>query len=314
MKVFRSLPLLLLAALPLAVSACAPLSAVGSVTPPQLQGVTEGIQLAYELRGAGEPVVLVHGGVFGDWFKPLLAQPALAERHRLLSYHRIGYGGSGRSAGAASIQQQAAQLRVLMFRLGITRAHIVGHSSGGNIALQLALDAPEMVQSLALLEPALTIAPEESPTSPPARNAAMGTVINAFRAGQKEAAVDGFMRLVAGPDYRAPLDQALPGWHQQAIAAADIFFGEELPAVQQWSFRREDAACITAPVLAVIGEKSSAVSPTWPQRQQRLLTWLPHAEPFVLPGATHLLHVQNPRGMAQRLAVFFAQHALVTPP
>jgi len=37
--------------------------------------------------------------------------------------------------------------------LGVGRAHVVGHSTGANIALQLALDRPEVVQTLALLEP-----------------------------------------------------------------------------------------------------------------------------------------------------------------
>jgi pimeloyl-ACP methyl ester carboxylesterase len=63
-------------------------------------------------------------------------------------------------------------------------------------------------------------------------------------------------------------------------------------------------------VLAVIGEKSRELSPIWGERQQLLLTWLPKAEPFVLSGATHLLQVQNPRGMAEGLAAFFARHRL----
>ena len=49
----------------------------------------------------------------------------------------------------------------------------------------------------------------------------------------------------------------------------------------------------------------------WPQRQALLLEWLPNVEGFTLPGATHLLHVQNPRGMADRLVIFFAHHGLV---
>ncbi|MGH9842717.1 MAG: alpha/beta fold hydrolase [Blastocatellia bacterium] len=52
------------------------------------------------------------------------------------------------------------------------------------------------------------------------------------------------------------------------------------------------------------------MSPIWNERQEMLLTWLPKAEPFVLAGATHLLHVQNPRGMAEALAAFFARHPL----
>jgi hypothetical protein len=43
-------------------------------------------ELEYEVRGAGEPVELVHNGVLADWFRPLLGQPALAG-YRLVPYH-----------------------------------------------------------------------------------------------------------------------------------------------------------------------------------------------------------------------------------
>jgi 3-oxoadipate enol-lactonase len=52
------------------------------------------------------------------------------------------------------------------------------------------------------------------------------------------------------------------------------------------------------------------VSPIWTARQQLLLSSLPNAEGYVLPGTTHLLHVQNPRGMAEALAAFFARHPM----
>lgn len=61
------------------------------------------------------------------------------------------------------------------------------------------------------------------------------------------------------------------------------------------------------PVLVVVGENSAA---TFPERRELLLSWLPNVESFELPGATHLLHVQNPRGMAEALASFFARHPL----
>ena len=103
----------------------------------------------------------------------------------------------------------------------------------------------------------------------------------------------------------------LPGAFPEAVASADTFFGQELPAVQQWSFRREDGRRITQPVLAVIGEKwTKEQSSIWNARHEMLLTWLPNAEGFVLPGATHLLYLENPRGMAKALAAFFARHPL----
>lgn len=136
----------------------------------------------------------------------------------------------------------------------------------------------------------------------------MAPIAEQFRAGNE--AVDGFMRMVSGPAYRAPFEQALPGAFDQGVADADTFFNQELPAFQQWQFAREDAGRITQPVLAGVGENSLALSPIWHERQQLLLGWLPKVEAFVLPGATHLLHLQNPRAMAQALASFFARHPM----
>jgi pimeloyl-ACP methyl ester carboxylesterase len=271
--------------------------------------VGPGIELEYRLQGTGEPVVLVHAGLFADWFKPLLEEPALAARYRILSMHRVGYAGSSRAAGPVSIAQQAAHLRSLMHQLGIERAHIVGHSSGGNIALQLALDAPGLVQTLSILEPALAVG-SGSDRMLATRQAVMAPIFEQFRSGNKAAAVDGFMRMVSGPGYRERFDQALPGAFDRGVADADTFFSQELPAVQQWQFGREDAGRIVQPVLAVIGENSPDVSPIWAERQRQLLALLPNVEGFVLPGATHLLHVQNPRAMAQALASFFERQTL----
>jgi pimeloyl-ACP methyl ester carboxylesterase len=43
---------------------------------------------------------------------------------------------------------------------------------------------------------------------------------------------------------------------------------------------------------------------------QWMLEWLPHAEGVVLPGATHFPQLESPRGLAERLAAFFARHPL----
>ena len=284
---------------------------IGS-TQPLNRAAIDGLELEFESRGSGEPVVLVHAGIFAHWFAPLLDQPALTTRYRVVSYHRVGYAGSSRAEGPVSIADQAAHLRGLLRHLGIRKAHLIGHSSGGNIALQLALDAPEMVHSLVLMEPALPV-PTLGQDRMLSTRAFMAPVFEAYRAGDKARAIDGFMRGVSGPGYRAILDQALPRAFAQGVADADTFFGQELPAVQQWSLKREDAQRITQPALSVVGAKSKELSAIWGERHELVLTWLPRAEGYVLPDATHLLHVEHPRAAAEALAAFLARHPLKVP-
>lgn len=263
------------------------------------------VELAYALRGSGEPVVLVHWGISAAWSRPLLEAPALSG-YRLLSYHRAGFGRSSRPQGPLTLADHAAHCRQLMRQVGIERAHIVGHSSSAAIVLQLALDCPDAVHTLVLMDAARPAPPTET-QSDFVRNFVQPAV-QRYRAGDTRAAVDTFLRCVFGPDYRAALEQGLPGAFEHAVADADAFFGQELPALQQWSFTHEDARRIDQPALVVLGENSVS---TFPERRELLLSWLPNAEPFDLPGATHLLHVQNAEGMARALAAFCARHPVV---
>ena len=168
-----------------------------------------GTELEYEFCGTntGEPVVLIHWGVAATWAEPLLDQPALTSRYQLLSYHRAGFAGSGPQQGPPVIAAHAAHCHQLMRELGITRAHIVGHSSSVPIALQLALDAPEAVHTLTLMEAA-------RPAPPTDAERQFGTdvalaALQRYRAGDTAAAVDMFFRGVFGPGYRAALDHGL---------------------------------------------------------------------------------------------------------
>jgi 3-oxoadipate enol-lactonase len=265
----------------------------------------DGLELAYELRGSGEPVVLIHWGVSAAWAEPLMTEPALADRCRLLRYHRAGFGGSDRIEGPRSLAEHAGHCALLMRRLGIKRAHIVGHSSSADIALQLALDFPDTVHTLALLEPARPVPPTE--TQAEFVRDAVAPAVQRYRAGDKAGAVDTWARGVFGSTYRGALQRGLPGALEQAITDADAFFAHELPALQQWSFTQQDASLIAQPTLAVLGENTA---PSFPERLQLLVSWLPDAEVFELPHASHLLHLQNPRGMAENLASFYNKHPL----
>jgi len=269
----------------------------------------DGIDLEYELRGTGEPVELIHWGVGAVWAGPLLDQPALAGRDRLLSYHRAGFAGSSRLAGSVTMATHAAHCHLLMRELGMARAHIVGHSSSVSVALQLALDAPEAVHTLTLMEAARPAPPTDTQQRF-GQDVALAAV-QRYHTGDPAKAVDTFLRGVFGPGYRPALDHGMPGAFEQAVADADAFFTQEMPALQQWPFTEDDARRIQQPTLAVLG---TASPPMFAERQKLLLQWLPNAEPLDLPGLTHLLHGQDPTAVAQGLAGFFARHPLPKDP
>jgi pimeloyl-ACP methyl ester carboxylesterase len=265
----------------------------------------DGIELEYELVGSGEPVVLIHAGCCAAWFAPLLEQADLVDRYRVLSYHRAGYGKSSHPTEPLSISDHATHCRELMRHVGLERAHVVGHSSSAMMALQLALDHPEAVQTLALLESARPARQNEQELD--FVKTVAQPALARYDAGDTAGAVDTWMRGVCAPDYREVFDAALPDALEQGVADGDTFFGQELPAVRAWSFTEADANRIPQATLAVVGANSRE---TFRERRELLLEWLPNVEPFDLPAANHLLHVQNPGGAAKALTAFFARHPI----
>ena len=279
------------AAVALAVS---PAIFAGEMRPVTVNGTT----LEYEVSGRGEPVLLIHGSILSDGFAPLMKEPALA-KYRLIRYHRRGYAGSARARGPVSIADQAADARALLERLGMRRAHVVGHSYGAVVALQLALDSPGVVRSLALLDAPLFAAVP----SGPAYIEAMGPIIQMHKEGNNAAAIDAFMTRIAGAEEKPLVERALgPEAVRTAVADADTFFDVELPALQQWAFSRDVAVRIQQPVLTVVGAKSS---PPFQEVNVLLKQWYPGARELVVPGTGHALQMLNPSAVGQGLARFY---------
>ncbi len=96
------------------------------------------------------PIVLVHGfgGDLNTW---LFNQPDLAETHTVYALDLPGHGRSGKDVGAGDLAALSGALGAFLDALGIGRAHLVGHSLGGAVALELALGRPEATASLTLI-------------------------------------------------------------------------------------------------------------------------------------------------------------------
>ena len=188
----------------------------------------------------------------------------------------------------------------LLRHLDIASAHVVGHSFGGVVAMQLAMETPSMVRSLALLEPALIVG-----ESGPGYRESLAQGMQHFRETDPSVVVDEMAR-ARWPAYRDGLEQVLPGALERAIRDSAASFEAELPALLAWGFTEEQAGKITQPVLSVLGAESPSLSPRFLEVHEWLLDHVPIAQGFVLPRAHHFLQVENPRDMAVALATFLA--------
>ncbi len=258
--------------------------------------------IEYQVQGTGEPVLLIPGGLVADGLGlPLFAQPELASRFQLIHHHRRGYMGSTLGSEPLTVARQAIDAAALLKHLGVKTAHVVGHSIGGLIALQLALDAPERVHSLALLEPFLRMVPSAKASF----EQNVLPMLNAYRSGNKRQAVEMFGGNVFGPGWQSIVERAIPGGVEQAMQDADTFI-LDLQAIQEWSFGPKEVAAISQPVLSVLGILGQQIMK---EARQLLHFWFPQTEDLDV-NTTHLLQMQDPVGVAHGLAEFFCRHPM----
>ena len=261
-----------------------------------------GVELEFEVRGKGEPVLLIDM-LIADCFVPLLTEPSLANRYQLIRYHKRGWRGSTRTPPPVRIEDHADDAAALLDHLGVRHAHIAGHSTGASIAAQMALDHSEKVHSLTLLEPTLVALPFGQ-----AFLKAASPVFDAYGRGDHSGAFAMFASAASGLEWgecRALLEERIPGVVAQSVKDADTFFGVELPSLLVWAFGPEQAAAINQPVLSVLGGETQ---PVWVEIANFLRTSLPNIEECTIDGVGHLLQMQRPEPVARAMAGFMQRN------
>ncbi len=172
------------------------------------------------------------------------------------------------------------------------------------MALQLALDRPDLVHSLTLMESALRVR-SGGPASQELSKY-MAAAMQSYRHGDRAGAVDRWLTAVFAPGYRQLLDHLFPGSWEQAVQDADMFFGIEVPELQRWQFGTAEAERINVPVLSMAGSESD---PAFFEMEELLRGLLPQLETARMPGLNHLLCMREPRAVAETLAQFFAKQS-----
>jgi pyruvate dehydrogenase E2 component (dihydrolipoamide acetyltransferase) len=241
--------------------------------------------------GEGPPVLFIHG-FGGDLYSWQFNQEALAENHVTYALDLPGHGGSSKDLGGgqADVGALAAAVLDFMDAKAIAKAHLVGHSLGGAIALDLALDHPDRVASATLV-----------------CSAALGPEINM-------AYIDGFMQakrrkqlqpvlemLVADPATlsRDMIEEVLKYKRLDGVEAAlDRIAGESFAGGRQALQLTARLRELTVPVQVIWGRKDQIVP-------------VSHAEGLpasvsvtVLDDAGHMAHMEKAADVNQKLHAF----------
>jgi pimeloyl-ACP methyl ester carboxylesterase len=255
--------------------------------------------------GTGDPVVAIHGlGATKASFLPTVA--ALAPRHRVIALDLPGFGESGKPLGAPyDARFFAESVLELMDALGLGRAHLIGNSLGGRVALEIGLHAPERADRLVLLAPSMAwrrkrpwapllraVRPELGaiqPTSRAAIERIVDRMVPGARDGWTAAGVDEFMRAYLTPRGRAAF----------YAAARQIYLEEPEGEDGFWPRLRT----LAAPSLFVWGRRDTLVPIGF---ARHVTEALPAAEHLEL-DCGHVPQLERPRETHEAAEAFLSR-------
>jgi pimeloyl-ACP methyl ester carboxylesterase len=256
----------------------------------------DGVRLHYVERGAGQPLVLLHGdGSMIQDFETSGLIEAAAKRYRVIVFDRPGFGYSERPRSTVwTPQAQAALLHRALRLLDIDSPVVVGHSWGALVAVALALEFPHDVKSLVLLSgyyyPTWRLdVPLLSPPALPLIGDLMRYTVSPLLARLSWPAI---LRRIFGP---APVPERFAGFpvwmalrpSQLRAAAAETAL--VIPAAFSLRHRYRE---LSMPVVIMAGSDDRLVNT---QRQsEQLHRELPGSRLHLVPGAGHMIHQLAP--------------------
>jgi pimeloyl-ACP methyl ester carboxylesterase len=259
------------------------------VTVARVEGA--GVELAYDERGDGPAVVLVHGtGATRTFWRE--TQDALGEGIRAIAYDRRGYGDSGAPEPyeATTVGEHADDLAALTRALDAAPAVLCGHSFGAIATIDALLHHADIARAAVLIDPGmLWLAPSGAQEASEVRAAAEEAARERGPAG----VIDAFIEGTCGPGAEEVLgDDRYAESHAHPRA-----FMAEVQAAANWSAPPRDLRGLDVPITLVAGERSK---PVWHEIAEALAGMLPRAE-LRWVDAGHLLPIEVPDLLADAI-------------
>lgn len=253
---------------------------------------SDGVAIHYTTQGRGAAVVLLHGlGSAGtDW---RLQVEHLRGRHQVVTVDMRGHGGSAMSDKGYSIERLTRDALEVMDALEIESAHVMGISMGGALAFQMAVDAPERVDSLIIVNSG----PSSRTGSPKywlyvQLRKLMAWVMHPAKAGPKIA-----RRLFPAPEME---DKRL-AFIRQISAMDPLAYRKALFALLKWDATAH-LPTIHCPTLFLTGANDY----TPPAAKRKFADRMPNARVEVIPDAHHALPMEYPEAFNAAVDRFLA--------
>lgn len=251
----------------------------------------DGTRIAYDSRGNGPSLVIVLGALNTRKSGAALAK-LLSNRFTAVSYDRRGRGNSSDSS-SYSPAREVEDLGTVIDALG-EPACLYGHSSGGALAAQVAVEAPKRVRKLAVYEVPYAMSPEGRA----AAGEYFAQVTKLISADRRADAVGLFVKSVGVSDKQLKALQRMPMWKGLERIAPTLAYdsqvmgkGHALPASL--------LARVATPTLVMHGEKGA---PFIREAAIRISQTIPGARLETLAGQSHGV---APKAVAPRLEAFF---------
>ena len=247
-----------------------------------------GVELAYEERGSGDPLVLVHGTAASrtNWNE---VWDELGDGFRTIRYDRRAYGASGEPEGytGTTVEEHGDDLIALLRRLDAAPALLCGHSFGAMACLDVVVREPELVRAAVLIEPPMLWLASDGAAAASKLRAAMEEA--AERDGAA-GAIAAFTREVCGPQALDLVgrERALESIRRPRSFAADV------AAAANWSVPPRSLRAVETPIVAMAGTRTPKA---WREPTEVLARMIPTAELHEVESA-HLVPNEAPEAVA----------------
>lgn len=240
--------------------------------------VVQGQPLRYFKRGEGEEAAILIHGFGGDLNNWLFNHEDLAGNGRVYALDLPGHGGSSKQVASGTLSEFAGVLVSFMDTVGLSKAHLVGHSLGGAVVLEFAFAHPERCRSLVLIASA-GLGPEID-----------GEYLNEFiRAGKRKEIQPQLQKLFADSKLvgRQLIEDVLRYKRLDGVEAAlRTIAGRFCPGGKQAVVFREKLSQLPRPILVIWGEEDRIL----PVSHARALP--PNVRTEILPGAGHMVQME----------------------